>query len=379
MNLFLIFAFAITTNAFIFPRFKKHIVKMTIEQEPQIITPQIIIPRLNWYVIGESKSIKKNTPYKTTVWEQEYVFWKTKTGDFIAIDDRCTHRGAALSGGKITPENTIMCPYHGYEFDKNGTLEKVPGLDFTNTPCHNVNSYSVVEKNGWLYLNTIPRLKGLDFNSSEIFVEPEAGDPDYSLIFIKSDFNAYARVVSENSLDVMHIGFVHTFGNRDSPSPVKESPPKQVEEDPYHYQTKYDYISGKDSLVKRLYDLPTLSIENEFILPHTTIARVKFGPFVSTVITFATPINDSSTKLYVKTYRNFWRGEDSNPFAYWIDLIGNRMTEKMMKATVNQDKCVIENIPLKYIDGKFNMKFDKLQNVYRSMYKKLIKGNQGSL
>jgi len=199
------------------------------------------------------------------------------------------------------------------------------------------------------------------------------------LIFIKSDFNAYARVVSENSLDVMHIGFVHTFGNRDSPSPVKESPPKQVEEDPYHYQTKYDYISGKDSLVKRLYDLPTLSIENEFILPHTTIARVKFGPFVSTVITFATPINDSSTKLYVKTYRNFWRGEDSNPFAYWIDLIGNRMTEKMMKATVNQDKCVIENIPLKYIDGKFNMKFDKLQNVYRSMYKKLIKGNQGSL
>lgn len=370
MNLFLVFTWITTTSSFVFPRLQRSILKMSLE-------PQIIIPRLNWYVIGESKSIRKNMPYKTTVWDNEYVYWKTKSGEFIAMDDRCTHRGAALSGGKITSDNTIMCPYHGYEFNKNGTLEKIPGLDFKNTPCHNVNSYSVVEKNGWLYLNTIPRFNGTDFNRSEIFVEPEAGDPDYSTIFIKSDFNAYARVVSENSLDVMHIGFVHTFGNRDSPSPVKESPPKQVDKDPFHYQTKYDYISGKDSLVKRIYDLPTLSIENEFILPHTTIARVKFGKFVSTVMTFATPINETNTKLYVKTYRNFWRGEDSNPFAYWIDLIGNRMTEKMMTATVNQDKCVIENIPMKYIDGKFNMKFDKLQNVYRSMYKKFIRGNQG--
>ena len=333
---------------------------------------KIIIPRLNWYVIGESKAIRRSKPYKTTVWDQEYVYWKTKTGKFVAMDDRCPHRGAALSAGKLTSDNNIMCPYHGYEFDKNGTLEKIPGLEFKNTPCHNLNTYSVVEKNGWLYLNTIPRVNGLDFNVSEIFMEPEAENPEFSPIFIKADFNAYARIVTENSLDIMHIGFVHTFGNRDSPSPVKESPPKPVANDPFHYQTKYDYLSGKDSLVKRVFDLPTLSIENEFILPHTTIARIKFGEFVSTVVTFATPINETSTKLYVKTYRNFWRGDDSNPFAYWIDLVGNRMTEKMMTATVNQDKCVIENIPLKYIDGKFNMKFDKLQNVYRTMYKKFI-------
>lgn len=376
----LLFAiFILSVKSLNIPRFpirsktNADIVKNTVKEEDN--NDKIIIPRLNWYVIGESKPMKKNKPYKATVWDNEYVFWKTTDGGFLAMDDRCPHRGAALSAGKVTAENAIMCPYHGYEFDKNGTLEKIPGLDFQNTPCHNLNTYSVVESNGWLYLNTIPKVNGLDFNKSEIFVEPEAANPDFSPIFIKSDFNAYARIVTENSLDIMHIGFVHTFGNRDSPSPVKESPPKPVDKDPFHYQTKYDYLSGKDSLVKRVFDLPTLSIENEFILPHTTIARIKFGEFVSTVVTFATPINETNTRLYVKTYRNFWKGDETNPFSYWIDLIGNRMTEKMMIATVNQDKCVIENIPLKFIDGKFNMKYDKLQNVYRSMYKKFIRGN----
>lgn len=368
MKFLLFTAFLLSVRSWISPRFPRT-TNMAIETEEY---NKIIIPRLNWYVIGESKSIRRSKPYKTTIWDNEYVFWKTKTGEFLAMDDRCPHRGATLSSGKVTSDNTIMCPYHGYEFDRNGTLEKIPGLEFKNTPCHNLNTYSVVEKNGWLYLNIIPRTQGLDFNVSEIFVEPEAENPDFSPIFIRSDFNAYARVVTENSLDIMHIGFVHTFGNRESPSPVNECPPKPLEGDPFHYQTKYDYLSGKDSLVKRVFDLPSLSIENEFILPHTTIARIKFGEFVSTVVTFATPINETNTRLYVKTYRNFWKGDDTNPFSYWIDLIGDRMTEKMMKATVNQDKCVIENIPLKYIDGKFNMKYDKLQNVYRSMYKKFI-------
>jgi len=336
---------------------------------------------LSWYVVGESSSLRVNKPYKTTIWDHEYVFWKTQKNEYVAMDDRCSHRGASLSIGHVTKDNTISCPYHGYEFSKNGTLVKVPGLDFKNTPCQNVKSYKIVEKNGWVYINIIPnnstQPSAIENNTNEedIFDEPEASDPRYSVIYIKSDFKSYARVVTENSLDIMHIGFVHTFGNRESPSPVKETPPHQVEGNPYHFRTKYDYISGKDSLVKRVFYFPNLSIENEFILPHTTVARVIFGDFVSTVITFATPLNYTHSRLFVKTYRNFW-GEYENfpyPLSKIIKYIGNFITEDMMRKTVNQDKCVIENIPMKYIDGKFNMKYDKLQNVYRTMYKKLIK------
>jgi phenylpropionate dioxygenase-like ring-hydroxylating dioxygenase large terminal subunit len=342
---------------------------------PEDLSPNLSqdLSRLHWYVVAEAKEIRPNKPFKAVVWDKEYVIWKTGINKYTALDDRCSHRGASLSKGKITQTSEIICPYHGYEFNQTGSLTYVPGLNYTNTPCQNVDYYNVVERGGWIYINTIPRPFLPEGAETDIYVEPENNNTTFAKIFIKSDFEAYARVVSENSLDVMHIGFVHTFGNKESPSPIKEVPPHTVNGDSYHYRTQYEYKSGKDSLVKRLYKIPKLRIENEFILPHTTIARVIFGDFVSTVVTFATPVNVTNTRLFVKTYRNFWNmDETNNIFAGWANAIGNRMTTKMMKETVNQDKCVIERIPLRCIDGRFNMKFDKLQNVYRTLYKRLV-------
>ena len=115
-----------------------------------------------------------------------------------------------------------------------------------------------------------------------------------------------------------------------------------------------------------------LIIENEFILPHTTIARVKFGNFTSTVVTNTLPINNTHSKLFVKTYRNFWNSIYNTLFDDIYNSLGDKLTKDMMYNTVIQDKSVVENIKLKYADGKFNMKFDKLQNVYRTFYRKLI-------
>jgi phenylpropionate dioxygenase-like ring-hydroxylating dioxygenase large terminal subunit len=69
------------------------------------------------------------------------------------MDDDCSHRGASLSDGHLC-DNQVVCPYHAYEFDKKGTLVKIPGLNFTNTPCKNQKTYAIIEKNGWVYINT---------------------------------------------------------------------------------------------------------------------------------------------------------------------------------------------------------------------------------
>jgi hypothetical protein len=44
----------------------------------------------------------------------------------------------------------------------------------------------------------------------------------------------------------------------------------------------------------------------------------------------------------------------------------------MMYTTMLQDKAIVENIDMRFMEGKFNMKFDKLQNTYKTFYKKLI-------
>jgi len=336
---------------------------------------------LHWYVIGESRSFPSNRPKKITVWDKDYVVWKdSKTNTFHAMDDDCSHKGAALSGGYLK-NGCITCPYHGYEFAGNGTLVKIPGLEFINTPCKNQIDYPILERNGWIYLNRLPKLVNFDTNIKDdsfyigtIIEEEEAGNPDFSVIFLNIDFKAYSRIVSENSLDVMHIGFVHTFGNREFPSPLAEVPPFPLTKNENHWRTEYDYLSGKQSFAKRLFGINQLKIQNEFALPHMTVARIMFGPWTSTIVTFATPINLTHTQLYVKTYRNFWKApvNSQNPIEKIYQKIGDFVTYKLMHETVMQDKEIIENIKLDKADGKFNMKYDKLSNTYRTFYKKWV-------
>jgi hypothetical protein len=46
-----------------------------------------------------------------------------------------------------------------------------------------------------------------------------------------------------------------------------------------------------------------------------------------------------------------------------------------MYNTMLQDKVVVENIDRRFMDGKFNMRFDKLQNTYKSFYKRFVEGD----
>jgi len=315
---------------------------------------------LSWYVIGRPNDFNKDLK-QITIWSKNYVVWKVNN-TFHALDDVCSHKSASLSRGKLI-NNNVMCPYHGYEFNTNGTLVKVPGLNFKHTCIHDVNKYNIIEKNGWIYLNTYYTNNSLTNN---IFFEEETINSTFTPVYLNMDFNCFSRTLSENSLDVMHIGFVHTFGNKEKPEPYLENPPKLVNDFPYHYKTSYLYESGRKSMAKKVFLFNNLTIENEFILPHTTVARVKFGELVSTVITFALPINMTHSKLFVKTYRNFWNENDITEY------IGDKITHSMMYQTMLQDKYVVESIDQNCMDGKFNMKFDKLQNTYVSLYKKLI-------
>jgi phenylpropionate dioxygenase-like ring-hydroxylating dioxygenase large terminal subunit len=311
---------------------------------------------LQWYVIGTKLDFPINKPIKSTIWGKNYVVWRSEKDEYVGLDDACSHKGASLSKGKIC-NNNVVCPYHGYEFNSSGTLTKVPGICFHPSPIYDIPKYQVIEKNGWVYLNTHFNKTG-ESMTENIFEEEEISRND-SVVFLKMDFNCYSRILSENSLDVMHIGFVHSFGNSKNPRPIEEHPPRLV--GMHHYKTSYLYESGDESVARKVFGAKQLRIENEFILPHTTVARVMFGDYVSTVITFALPISENKSRLFVKTYRNFWNNQ-----------LGDMVTENMMYNTMLQDKVIVENIDKRVMEGKFNMKFDKLQNTYKTFYKKFI-------
>ena len=346
LKFFLIATGIININSFLIKHLFKQVLKIN-KKVKELDYNNLSEQELNDFTI--------NKPNKITVWSKDYVVWKNENNSYVAIDNVCNHRGASLALGKISNGN-ILCPYHGYEFNENGTLVFIPGICFKQNKKYDLSKYRVIEKHGWIYLNIMEDKNNIFIEN--IFVEPEANN--YFIVnFINMFFNCYSRILSENSLDVMHISFVHSFGNKDKPNPEILLEPTLIS--PFHYKTSYSYKAGNNSIAKKIYGFDNITIENEFILPQTTIARVIFGNFTNTVMTFALPINEKKSKFFVKTYRN-----------YWNNSFGNFFTHNTMINTIFEDKSIVENIDPRYMDGSYNMRFDKLQNVYKTFYKNFI-------
>ena len=267
----------------------------------------------NWYVVGESKDFKTDTPTKITLYNTPIAIWKDTSNNYAAISDVCPHRGASISKGRVDKETKcIVCPYHTFKYNKFGRLVQIPGQsNMRTTTTYNfktdVPHYPIVEKNGWIYLLNRPlfdisELKYYN-NPDTIWNEPEADDKRFKCVYLNKMFNVDARTVTENSLDILHISEVHSFGNKKRPLPISETLDKIADG---HHRYTYQYKAGEESLASKIFKIKQLTVENEYILPHTTVARVRFGDFVNTIVTSAFPVSRDKTQLFVKAYRDNW-------------------------------------------------------------------------
>jgi len=347
--------------------------------------PRLEGPNLNgeltWYPIGfphEFSSIKST---KVTIRDINYIVWRDSIG-YYGIRDACSHQGASFEGGCIK-KNTVTCPYHGYKFNgQNGNLIDIPDLDIDRYSFHNIESFKVVEKSGIIYMNTVPLNNNTEqINENLIWIEPEATDINNKAVFLSEYFEHNAKFVSVNSLDICHIGFVHTFGNKKNPNPVLNSKIEKLDDSIHHYKISYDYLAGSNSLVNKVYKFNKITVENEYVLPHTTVARVIFGDFKSTIITVAQPISKFKTRLFVKAYRSYWYYDLKSkpfilqPFYQGINILGNIITHNTMFTTLKQDKYIVDKIDktsYKTMHGKFSIKYDMMSTHYKNNYKKFF-------
>jgi phenylpropionate dioxygenase-like ring-hydroxylating dioxygenase large terminal subunit len=338
--------------------------------------------QLTWFPIGFSRDFG-NKPKRVTIRDVNYIVWKDKR-TYYGLRDCCSHQGSSFMSG-ATFKNTITCPYHGYIFDgANGELIEIPKLPHMVSNCHNINSFKVIEKGDFVYLNTIPIQNEEMRNKIDekcIFVEPEFYDKENRAVYLDENFEHYGKFVTVNSLDICHIGFVHTFGNRKSPNPLHNSKVLEMNDVEHHYKIIYEYVAGENSLVSKIYNFENITVENEYTLPHSTVARVKFGNWSSTIITHALPISKFKTKLFVKAYRNYWSYDLNNiknqnilfPLFQLVNVLGDKITKNTMFNTLKEDKSIVDHIDkTNYQDmhGKFSIVYDLFSNHYKANYKK---------
>ena len=75
-----------------------------------------------WYVAAWSDDVGDGQLVPRTIMDEPIVLYRKANGDVAAIEDRCAHRFAPLSMGKIVGGDRIQCPYHGLEYDAHRRL-----------------------------------------------------------------------------------------------------------------------------------------------------------------------------------------------------------------------------------------------------------------
>ncbi len=73
----------------------------------------------HWYPLLTLEDLEPQKPTTAFLLGIPLVIWKSSTDSTYQIFlDRCPHRLAPLSEGRIDESGNLMCSYHGWQFDK---------------------------------------------------------------------------------------------------------------------------------------------------------------------------------------------------------------------------------------------------------------------
>ena len=106
----------------------------------------------SWYVAAWNHELIDGKKLARTILEKPIVLYRGSSGKVVALDDRCCHRAAPLSMGRIEGDD-IRCMYHGMKFAADGKCIQIPGQD-NIPPKLGVRSYPVVERYNLIFIWT---------------------------------------------------------------------------------------------------------------------------------------------------------------------------------------------------------------------------------
>jgi len=152
-----------------------------------------------WYVAGWSDDIAAGSLVSRTMLGEPIVLYRKNNGGVTALEDRCCHRLAPLSRGRIEGDD-LRCMYHGLKFAPSGKWFEVPGQDLIPSTAV-VHSYPGRREGllGWLWMGDptlIPAALGHDH-------------PDWFMQTGQLAYEANYELINDNLLDLSHLSYVH--------------------------------------------------------------------------------------------------------------------------------------------------------------------------
>lgn len=161
-----------------------------------------------WYCVGYPEDFPTGEPKPLYWWDRHLVGWRDETGTVHLQDAFCPHLGAHLGHGGSVDGCEIVCPFHGWRYDGEGTNTQIPYSDRVNRKAR-IRTFPTVERNGLVLSWYHP-----DEDVAPMWEIPEVPEmsdhPDWStLIRTEHTIDAAIQEMAENAVDSAHFRYVH--------------------------------------------------------------------------------------------------------------------------------------------------------------------------
>ena len=159
--------------------------------------------RRTWLPVARSDAVG-GTPARTWLLGEPLVLVRV-ADEVVVLEDRCPHRFAPLSAGKVV-DGMLECAYHGWRYDSSGRCAAIPSLaEGASVPrkARCGRPYAVTERYGLVFVALGEPLVELP----EIPAFSEENRVRVDLTPFTGRYGA-AQLI-DNQLDVSHFAFLH--------------------------------------------------------------------------------------------------------------------------------------------------------------------------
>ena len=269
----------------------------------------------HWYPLLPLEDIDPQKPTTATLLGIPLVIWKPQDlSTYQIFLDRCPHRLAPLSEGRIDKNGSLMCSYHGWEFDRNGECKRIPQADSPELVTKQGQNFCVTvypsqQENDLLWV-------WMDADSPDIAAKtnlPLSDKIDASKGYVWSsmvrDLEYDWQTLVENVADPSHVPFSHhgIQGNRDRAMAI----PLQI------VRSTINVIEAEvDKPFKTTITFePPCHLEYDIVLPG--------GDKQIGLVTYCLPVSPGKSRIVAQFPRNFAQRLNSIVPRWW-DHVQNR-------------------------------------------------------
>jgi 5,5'-dehydrodivanillate O-demethylase oxygenase subunit len=169
-------------------------------------TPMGTLLRRFWHPVAVSKDLAPGSAQPLRVMCEDLTLYRSEAGNVHLVGGRCAHRLTVLHTGWVEGEE-IRCMYHGWKYDGSGQCTLRPAERDSSPPNVKIAGYPVHEYAGMIFAY-------LGEGAAPAFELPRKP------AFERGGFCVTRRQVwpcnwlqlVENSLDAVHVSFVHARG-----------------------------------------------------------------------------------------------------------------------------------------------------------------------